>query len=865
MSSADSSTSSLEKHINHAAFVGIREPLPCVSTSRLNPMKSRSLLLPILASLGLSLSYGVAQDKVPDLTKGDKPTFPRKSKKLLAGNLGPTGLIGWVYEDRGNTRESRQILVTEIAKGSPADGTLKVGDVILGASGDTNKPANFSSDARKSFAYAIAEAEARNPATLYLNVWRQGKTNTLALQLETMGAYSKTAPYNCPKTMKVIAKSLAYLEKNELKRDRFGLNILPLLACDDPQFPGREARLEKAREWVTSLIPDKNQYEGMISDQVETYSKVAWNRTYHLVVMAEYYLATGDNPSRGGISLLEAIDAHAQTVSRGQSMFGTMGHQFALQAKDGSVHGPYAVGYGPVNATGLTALTGLTLARECKLPSADTNAQIEAGIKRAADFFSYYAHRGAIPYGEHGPWKKSHCSNGKSGMAAVAFANIPGREDEAKFFSKLAVASGSERPGGHGGSYFNYLWTPIGASVGGSDATTAYFQQVTWHLDLSRTWDGGFYYNDYTSHGYHGATFGKASLYMSTPALLTYALGMNKIHLTGKHLSELTKLTSGEIANAVIASGYNASKRSMDQLISDLGNFSPVVRNQAAAQLVAKADGADLKTQLQKIAVNQDHPSQRGAVLALGMLGDADSAALLVMLFNNPDTYICEEAIEAFSKLPVEIQTPQIDTLLRMAALLKRDPMKVNPKDPMNSTLITLTDILMDGKGILSNGLGPVKKYSSMELLYDALRSMAAHPNGSVRGKIKTIYDHLSNEDIKALDDTVLELIHVEAPADAMFAENIRSSTAKLLLERNFEEGVPASIELYKVGGRWTRVVIIKSWGEMGASIKAHSSWPEIENILKTYNDDKFKKEAEKALASINKSKAKPEKFISLK
>ncbi|MCF7732900.1 MAG: DUF6288 domain-containing protein [Akkermansiaceae bacterium] len=55
-------------------------------------------------------------------------------------NLGPTGARGWIYSTgnewmfvpEGLTRESRQIKITSVDKGSPADGTLQVDDVIMG-------------------------------------------------------------------------------------------------------------------------------------------------------------------------------------------------------------------------------------------------------------------------------------------------------------------------------------------------------------------------------------------------------------------------------------------------------------------------------------------------------------------------------------------------------------------------------------------------------------------------------------------------------------------------------------------------------------------------------------------------------------
>ena len=51
-------------------------------------------------------------------------------------NLGPTGARGWIYCDKHVTTDARQILVTEVAAGSPADGKLKVGDVIIGLFGE---------------------------------------------------------------------------------------------------------------------------------------------------------------------------------------------------------------------------------------------------------------------------------------------------------------------------------------------------------------------------------------------------------------------------------------------------------------------------------------------------------------------------------------------------------------------------------------------------------------------------------------------------------------------------------------------------------------------------------------------------------
>ena len=128
----------------------------------------------------------------PDLTNGGVPG------DTLTINLGPTGLRGWVYHVKTNTGESRQIHVKSVAAGSPADGILAVDDVILGADGTGADPVNFTSDARKSLADAIADAEARNPATLKLIRWRAGVTSTVDLTLQTHGCLQRHRALQLP-------------------------------------------------------------------------------------------------------------------------------------------------------------------------------------------------------------------------------------------------------------------------------------------------------------------------------------------------------------------------------------------------------------------------------------------------------------------------------------------------------------------------------------------------------------------------------------------------------------------------------------------------------------------------------------------
>ena len=103
--------------------------------------------------------------KNPDFTQGGKTDGSHD------WTLGPTGARGWIHAWK-HTADARQILMTEVAEGSPADGVLEVGDVILGVE---KKP--FGDDARIQFARAVMRAEQEESrGVLQLVRWRAGQT-----------------------------------------------------------------------------------------------------------------------------------------------------------------------------------------------------------------------------------------------------------------------------------------------------------------------------------------------------------------------------------------------------------------------------------------------------------------------------------------------------------------------------------------------------------------------------------------------------------------------------------------------------------------------------------------------------------------
>lgn len=88
-----------------------------------------------------------------------------------------------MFYHEGRTTHARQILVTAVDAGSPADGILSVGDVILGAAGK-----RFDGDPRIQLANASTAAETgQGRGVLRLTRWRSGAIDDVALALPVLG------------------------------------------------------------------------------------------------------------------------------------------------------------------------------------------------------------------------------------------------------------------------------------------------------------------------------------------------------------------------------------------------------------------------------------------------------------------------------------------------------------------------------------------------------------------------------------------------------------------------------------------------------------------------------------------------------
>jgi hypothetical protein len=737
----------------------------------------------VLLALAVS-SPGAGRDKLamPDFTKGD--AIPANAKKDW--NLGPTGARGWMFCDRLVTTDARQIAITVVDKGSPADGVLAVGDVLLGAGGRA-----FSFDPRTELGRAITAAETEaGGGKLVLTRWRAGKPEEVVVKLPVMDTFSETAPFDCPKSKRIFEQGIKALAAR-LADPRYAeetdgiprsLNALALLASGDA---AHLPLVKREAQWAAEFK------EG---------SMQTWYYGYVIMLLAEYITATGDE------SVLPGLRRLAMEAANGQSAVGSWGHKFALP--DGRLSG-----YGMMNAPGLPLTIGLVMARDAGVK----DPEVSRAIEMSARLMRFYIGKGAVPYGDHPAWTETHEDNGKCGMAAVLFQRL-GEAKGAEYFTRMAVAShGSERDCGHTGNFFNMAWSLPAIGQAGPQATGAWMNEFgAWYHDLARRWDGTF-----PHQGPPEPDFDSYEGWDATGAyLLGYALPLKKIVLTGRKPG-VTSQINAATAQGLIADGRgwdNKDRKSLYRKLSEadllarLGSWSPIVRERAAMELSSRKPAP-----MSAIITLLDSPSldaRIGACQALEELRGAAAPAVpkLRATLQHPDLWLRVKAAAALAA----IGKPALPALPDILDRIARTPEQDDPRAMEQRYLCG---------AVFEKMLNDARKLEGVdrEQLRTAIARGLQNQDGHARSKVSRIYERLTFEEIQPLLPVILDAIAKPAPSGEMFADGVRLAGLKLLSSHHIEEGIVACADYVRTQNPWSSENRIKEILPILISYGAHA------------------------------------------
>ena len=400
-------------------------------------------------------------------------------------HLGPTGLWG--------TSAGPNICVVQVTPGSPADGKVAVGDMIYGVNG--MEFGSGEDDKYVQLADGITEAETKaGEGRLVLNISRDRTLLTVPIQLEVMGSFSKTTPWNCEKSEMIVQKAEEYMRKglrpgtgipneDDYAYGPWNDNILFLMASGNPELQGLVRRY--IRRKVDQVVAWKAGETGVYN----TFN--GWGHGYLAMLFGEYYHLTGD---RTVLPALEHLIGQTQSEQ--------------IKRRDADPDnwpGTAPTRYGLHPAGQMPSVIGAVLAKEA---GAAVDEQVLA-------FDIDYLHEkraenGWILYNGYSPFlissrqiseppsidSKAQAAgrlssmNGKLGTGAALFSLMEGYDQAVHECAIRCASAYNKTRTGHGGAWFNNFWTPIGAHHAGKENYQFFMKGQQWWRELYRDHSG---------------------------------------------------------------------------------------------------------------------------------------------------------------------------------------------------------------------------------------------------------------------------------------------------------------------------------------------------------------------------------------
>ncbi len=508
---------------------------------------------PLCCIIALALIGGLVQaEKIYEMNpdKNARKAYPTFS-------VGVTGL-------KVSIEKGLAVTVQGAVPGSPAEGRFTRGQVVTGVNGQTFAD----NDPLVMLGEALGAAEAADGKLSFSLA--DGKT--VAVSVPVLGAYGSTWPLDCEKSLKIIDETRRFILAGDLLD---GGGIPNMLAGLFLMSTGEQEDLEAVVPMI-KRIAAKPTVDGGSN----------WPRGYQGILMAEYYLRTGDAGVLPGLKKL----CDGTEVSQ---YLGGWSHGGTAKAQSmGYVQG------GMMNPAGAPILTALILAKEC-------GVEVKEHVFSSALLLFYrFAGHAAVPYGDHRPENWMSC-NGKNGMLAAGLQLLPQApySQAGKHLSLDMADSYRWVRAGHTGGGFDVIWRSITAHMVPSNRRKHYrscLRRLAWYYDLSRQPDGGF---SMVGEGRYGGTaWGTGGMGM------LYTAPLHKLRITGMPPTRLSKKVAvparpwGNAADEVFLStdhcqGFGPEELEIHEIfaavdrgdkaacVKMLKHYSPVIRAQAAKKL----------------------------------------------------------------------------------------------------------------------------------------------------------------------------------------------------------------------------------------------------------------------------------------
>ena len=422
-------------------------------------------------------------------------------------NLGITGLRAQLVAD-----EPKALLIKYVFPNSPADGQVKISDLIVGAGGRMFKENHRNGYGEKVFgadgpilelAQVLEECQSANrKGKLPLTLRRGKQIVEVSLNVGTKyGTFAPTFPHKCRKSDLILAELLKYIAEHQQQDGSFGDPVhdtfapLALLASGEAKY-------------LPAVERNVRYHRGVI--HAKEVGLVNWYYMSAAIVLSEYHLATGDKEVLPDLQKVHDLLAQGQYLNMAQiNPKAKESHpdSFPKGPKDshgGWGHNPGFEGYGPIAMiTGQGALA-YSLMHRCgiKIDRSKHDAAYEF-LKKGA------GKNGYVWYGDtQGGGPDNWADMGRTGAAGIANFLCPYDDavyrERALSHAQVIGKHPQSFPDTHGSPMMGMAYTALAANVD-ADSFRKLMDANRWWFTMAQCNDGSFYYQPNRDNAGYGS------------------------------------------------------------------------------------------------------------------------------------------------------------------------------------------------------------------------------------------------------------------------------------------------------------------------------------------------------------------------
>ena len=239
--------------------------------------------------------------------------------------------------------------------------------------------------------------------------------------------------------------------------------------------------------------------------------------------------------------------------------------------------------------------------------------------------------------------------------------------------------------------------------------------------------------------------YGNSSYSGLSPAatyVLTYALPLRKLVITGRDADPAGWLDETEAAAAVAAGRFDLDRREMtpEQLVEAFGNWSPIVRSWAAEELetAGKQKPSCRRCGARRWHRPAPHP---GSVRDSRPVDTGEALPVLVKHLAHPDRWVRYKAAEAVKKMGGTAR-PAIEDILKAFVATAEPSWPIRWDDPVQVAHGELANAVF--RGPLRDELNKVDP----TLRNQAIRAVSTNPDGMARATLEHCFQNQLSEDV---------------------------------------------------------------------------------------------------------------------